>query len=258
MQLQRRPAFLPILDQSTIMCPKQEQKEIAEAKSHDDEDYEDQEWEYYQACRGWTPNTGLLRWRDMKAFLATFSFLRDNLPLTVPEYKSVDAETGTGALTRFAELRPIGQVTITQLDSFAACGWAGGEVAIHAYTAEYLEFMRTFARDFATRAHAHERWCTLSVRIDVAEDCDDMEVEAKKNTVNVLGSNMMHAYPNSAVLFADLIEAAVRKNYKRVQDQLAAMIVAETRPLTTDLGWVMHTSPLKERQLYSLIGSFLL
>jgi hypothetical protein len=258
MQRYRRPAFLPVFDTSSIRCPKREQKEVAEANSYDDEG---EELQLYRVVRAWTPNTGQLRWHDIKAYQATAAFLQQNLPLTVPAYKSVDAvERRTSALTRFADLRPVGQVVIGQLESFRAQGWAGGEAIVHARSEKCIEFMKNMGNPRFTRAHAYERWETLSVRYDLPEDCDDdAEIEQKKPHVNILGSNMMSAVShNSAVLFADLIEAAVRKNYKRVQDQLAAMIVAETRPLTTDLGWVMHTSPLKESKLYSLIGSFLL
>lgn len=257
MQRLQRHAYFPVPDMSDVKSPEKEQKEIADVKA----DADPVAWMDYVEHRLLTPNTGYVRWTNDAAFNATLNYIKESFPLVVPTYVHADPSQRIDQFTRSQDMlvRANGAVTLTHLTSWYGSDWEAAFVEVHT-----TAFLHAEEEGYP---HDDECWQTTCVFTDDpdstsdSEDDDaDMEVDdAKKDwsRINVVASQIMTA-AGTAIRFTDIVAMALRKNRVRAQEQLAALILAEKRPLTSKMGQAIRKSQLYEPQVYNLIGSFLL
>lgn len=261
MQRLQRHAYFPVPDMSDVKSPEKEQKEIADVKA----DADPVAWMDYVEHRLLTPNTGYVRWTNNEAFNATLNYIKESFPLVVPTYVHADPSQRIDQFTRSQDMlvRANGAVTLTHLTVWNGSDWEAAFVEVHT---------EAFRHAQDGQPHDDECWQTTCLFTDDPDsisdsedegDDADMEVDDAKrpqkdwSRINVVASQIMTA-AGTAIRFTDMVATALRKNRVRVQEQLAALILAEKRPLTSKMGQAIRKSQLYEPQVYNLIGSFLL
>jgi hypothetical protein len=250
-QQQQQPTFFPVVDMCDVKSVEKEQKEIADAKA----DPYEHAWIDYEDHRLLTPNTGYVRWTDDATFRATLKYIQEVMPLNVRTYKSADPAKRLGQFTRCEELQLTGDfITVDRISTWNGTEWE--PAFVHVFTHGWNK-NRSGA---GYEAHGDECWQTVCLFSDGDFDEDAMEEDGKVpdwRSMPAVASQMMHN-STTAVLFTDVIAAAMRKHRERAREQVLAMIMAEKRPLTTKMGAALRASQLYERRVFNLVGAFLL